>query len=424
MIPRLHHVEVFTEQHVSHVQSLATELYGFASIDVNGQAHNPRRDLLFKFLARHHQQNREKIDGASLRNLLLFRYDAIGDYIVSSPILRWLKAAVPECAIDVISSYRNHAIVSSDPFVRSAIPINPVHGFRPSWFRVRQQSRAVPYDAVLAVVFTRMSKAGILTSMVSGHPRTVTVRHHDRAHIYGRLFDLQVPHRLPEHWAVTMQRIVLDTIVPVERAPQESLRPYISIQASAAERVVNFCAERSIRWNSPPSRDVLVPSGSLPPTTAGAPYILVNVAAYSPNRNWSAEDCSAALELVSEALPGHELVVTCPPGVDDIIHRIQANWRRAKPLHVWRGGLPELFAVVAGASMVITPDTALVHIAAAAEVPCVVLFAELIKVAEWYPYGVPFRAVLSNDPESLAAIPAATIADAAADLWRQGTVHG
>ncbi|WP_040734556.1 glycosyltransferase family 9 protein, partial [Nocardia tenerifensis] len=51
--------------------------------------------------------------------------------------------------------------------------------------------------------------------------------------------------------------------------------------------------------------------------------------------------------------------------------------------------LPELAAVLRGASVVVAPNTGPAHLAAAVGTPVVSLFAPVVPAARWAPYGVP-----------------------------------
>jgi ADP-heptose:LPS heptosyltransferase len=83
----------------------------------------------------------------------------------------------------------------------------------------------------------------------------------------------------------------------------------------------------------------------------------------------------------------------------------------------WSGTFSELTALIAGAALVITPDTAALHIAAVAKRKVVGLFAELIKVAEWFPYNTEYRAILSPDPNTIDAIGVDLITEQALNLF-------
>jgi ADP-heptose:LPS heptosyltransferase len=54
-----------------------------------------------------------------------------------------------------------------------------------------------------------------------------------------------------------------------------------------------------------------------------------------------------------------------------------------------RLSLPELAAVLAGAEVVVVPNTGPAHLAAAVGAPVVSLFAPVVPAQQWAPYGVP-----------------------------------
>jgi ADP-heptose:LPS heptosyltransferase len=92
--------------------------------------------------------------------------------------------------------------------------------------------------------------------------------------------------------------------------------------------------------------------------------------------------------------------------------------------HVFSGGLLELIALIAGAAWVLTPDTAVVHIASAVGKPVVGLYGELIKVAEWFPLDTPFALVLSPAMESITFAPPGAVVEAAEWLLSEVVPRG
>ena len=362
------------------------------------------------------EAKRVSIDARLVKKVLLFRYDALGDYINTTAIIEWLVAAIPNVIIDVVGSYRNSALLESDPRIRRVVAINPSHGFRPSWMRVRKIGQEEQYDVVIAAVFTQMTKAAILARLASTNALNVTIRHDTRSEIYGQVFHSQVPHVPMEHWAITMGRVGPFSIQTDRPIPADVARPKIHIDATAAERVSTWLTERGLRWQFRAENNRVFSKEVLPKSSiVGQPYIIVNISAYSPNRQWKAESVVPVISQLRQLRPDISILVSGAPSESRAVAHIVAN---VNDPHVqkWSGSIREMVAVIAGAQQLISPDTATIHVAAAAMVPCTVLFAELIKVAEWYPFGVPFRAVLSADPHTVNSIPPAVIVGAAVDL--------
>lgn len=419
-------VRVFSQNDTELVRDLACKLYGLSQPDELAVREWPEK-MRFKdrFRLRFFQWLRSKrrdghvhapVDGRTVTKVLLFRYDALGDYITTTSILEWLKAAIPGVVIDVVGSYRNKTLLESDPRIRRVIAINPSHGYRPSWLRVKRLGDEEDYDVVIASVFTQMTKAAILTTLASRRALNVTIRHNDRLEIYGQVFHCQIPHLPAEHWAVTMARVGPMAITPVGPVAAETARPRIPLNAYAAHSVSEWLHHRGLRWEFRSGAARVIPSGTLPVDDVNKrPYVVVNISAYSPNRQWKQETCVPVIRELRRRSPGIDILVSGAPteirDVEEIVARVNDTH-----CHVWRGSITEMVAVIAGAHMLISPDTATIHVAAATGVPCTVLFAELIKVAEWCPYGVEFRGVLSADPSTVNAIPVDVIVNAAMEL--------
>ncbi len=419
-------VRVFRQDDTELIQRLASDLYALSDPDESTIFELPPqmrfkdrfRLWFFRRLAsnRHRRPSQIPVDGKTVRRVLLFRYDALGDYITTTSILEWIHAAIPGVTIDVVGSYRNRALLESDPRIRRVISIHPSHRFRPSWFRVKRLGKVEDYDVVIAAVFTQMTKAAILTSFASKRALNVTIRHNERAGIYGQIFHSQVPHRPAEHWVETMGRVGSCAISPVNTVPRDVARPRIPINTSAVLRVVEWLQLRGMRWSFRPDVARVIPSAPLPVVHSDArSYIVVNISAYSPNRQWKGQTCVPVISELRKRCPDLDILVSGAPTEEREVRAIVAQVNDAH-VHVWTGSITEMVAVIAGAHMLISPDTATIHVAAASGVPCTVLFAELIKVAEWCPYGVEFRGILSADPTTVNSIPVNIIVDAAMEL--------
>jgi len=415
VLPTLGAVRTFTENDVDVVRDLTIDLYQIRQARIAPSApslKNRLRSRVFGALAGHRPDDRsEPLIATNVRSILLFRYDALGDYVVTTPLIDAIRTMAPNVAIDVVASSRNVSLLRADPRFRRIVVLHPQHAFHPSWLRLRRLAQEESYDAIVAAVFTRMTKAAVLAAMAGRNAKTVTVRHDERAAIYGKVFDIQVPHHTPEHWACTMERMAQAMLKSDIPAPP--LRQSIPLDNVATNHVIDQLSERGIAWNLRESANVV---GYRRSPTIGRKYVVVNVSAYSPNRNWSVHACTRAISMLAAEWTDLHFFISGAPSAADNVNEIVQQVSRSN-VSAWKGTILELLALIAGSDIVISPDTATIHIAAAADVPCVVLFAELIKVAEWYPLGVPFRAILSDNPESLVSIPATTVAEMFVDLY-------
>jgi ADP-heptose:LPS heptosyltransferase len=148
------------------------------------------------------------------------------------------------------------------------------------------------------------------------------------------------------------------------------------------------------------------------------PYAVVNLSAYSKNRRWAAHHAFVVCRELLWHIPGIALVVTAAPQqrrqVETLVQAVGDSRCRA-----FQGSLSELIALVAGAAWVLSPDTAVVHLASALGKPVVALYSELIKVAEWYPLGVPSVCVLSPLWGGVVFVPPGAVVEAVERLLQE-----
>ncbi|MFN3386576.1 MAG: glycosyltransferase family 9 protein [Candidatus Thermochlorobacter sp.] len=386
------------------------------------------RQLFFATLAsingrRHYEPSAAKIDGRALQRILLFRYDAIGDYICTTPVIRWLKTAQPNLQIDVVSSYRNDTLVRADFNVAHAYPIHPRAGIHSSWIPLLRATRTANYDAIFALVYTRTSKAALLASLISSKAKKIAVQHDKRSEIYRLVFDYQVPlATYGEHYSRTMLRMATHSIDFPDAAPPNNLPTYLSVHASSVEPVLQLVQQYDLDF-SVTSEHLFVdgkPATVLLPSFSGRPYCIVNIAAsrLKPDCLWSAERVTEVCKMLVKSYADLMVFVTGALSEREQVQTIvkMVSDARCQPLMI---GLLEICVAIAGAKFVLTPDTAIVHIASAAGVPVVGLYSQLRSIAEWYPYQSPFALLLSPNEGSINHIPLARVEEALEQLFSE-----
>ncbi|MTD53388.1 glycosyltransferase family 9 protein [Amycolatopsis sp. RM579] len=118
--------------------------------------------------------------------------------------------------------------------------------------------------------------------------------------------------------------------------------------------------------------------------TGETPYVVVHPAASAPARRPSTAQSAAMVAALAAA--GHRVLVTGGKAESGLTAAVSG--RHGTDL----GGattLPELAAVLDGASVVVAPNTGPAHLAAAVGTPVVSLFAPVVSAARWAPYRVP-----------------------------------
>jgi len=78
----------------------------------------------------------EEIKPKEIKKIVIFRYDRIGDMIVTTPLFRELKLALPWVKIEVLASYDNKDVIRFNPYVDKVI-INSKRNFFSDFFYLR-----------------------------------------------------------------------------------------------------------------------------------------------------------------------------------------------------------------------------------------------------------------------------------------------
>lgn len=103
----------------------------------------------------------------------------------------------------------------------------------------------------------------------------------------------------------------------------------------------------------------------------GDEYAVVNISAGAPSRHWTVERTVALAQWLAERTP---VVIVGTPSDRPTAHAIATT--AADIVAADTGDLLELAAVVAGATFVVSPDTSVVHVASAYDIPTVGLYPE------------------------------------------------
>lgn len=302
--------------------------------------------------------------------VLFIRNDAIGDVLMSMETMRAIAESSPDIILDVLGSPANARLLRTLPFVRDVILHERKFLLRawPVW----KELRARGYDAV---VDGRVHAPGVSTHTAA---LLLATRAPWRIGIGGRANDdlytvkLDVP-RLPS-WVDYLAELVRPFgIDPATR----DWRPRIAIAAVDRDHV-----ERE--WRRQGER---------------RPRVLVNTSVRDQKRSWTSDKFAALLQRVRERLPQATIMLATMPSEAEAAQTLMAPvGGRAVPLT-----LNQMFAAIATADLLISPETAVTHAAAAFQTPTLSLHK---KDNERYrPYRTPGRSVASDDVSRLSSLP-------------------
>ncbi|UXA10820.1 glycosyltransferase family 9 protein [Mycobacterium sp. SMC-8] len=293
-----------------------------------------------------------------MTSALVARLDSAGDVLVTGPAIRAVAASHDR--VVMLAGPRGHAAAQFLPGVDEII----------EW-----QAPWVDFDAP---ELTAAHADGLIKRLRDTAP--------DRAYIFTSFHQSPLPLALlcrmagvPWVGAISVDYpgSLLDLRHQVPDGIPEPLRA-LSLTEAAGCRLPDGDdgALRVLRPATP------VPALAELPGTGG--YIVFHPGAAVPARRPSAHRSAAMVTALDRA--GYRVVVTGGADERDLTAEVAAD--HALDLG-GRTGFAELAAVLAGARVVVAPNTGAAHLAAAVGTPVVSLFAPVVPPSQWAPYGVP-----------------------------------
>lgn len=299
---------------------------------------------------------------AKVRNLLVMRLDNIGDVVMIGPALRAIKENMPECHITLMASPSGAQAATLLPWIDDAIAWRVLWqdlgqlDFAPKreWELV-QTLRDRHFDAV--IIFTSFSQ--------SPHPAAFVC------------YMAGIPLRLGE--SKETGGGVLTT--EVTAAPEEMHQVERNLRLIAG--VGMSVRDRSLSIQLDPTAEVVLTQHGIFES-----YLLLNPWTSCQSRNYDSLRFAAAARRLAE-ITNWRVVVT---GVAKDRARAQALLAALSPHAIDLIGtttLPQLATLIAHARLVLTNNTATMHLADATNTPNVVLFAGTEYESQWKPRHSP-----------------------------------
>jgi len=349
--------------------------------------------------------------------ILVLRQDRLGDVLISTPIVRALRKRFPHARIDALLSDNNMgARRSYEPFVDKFLHYKKS---ATQLFSLRSQMRANAYDVVVDMTDNASSTSSMLVTMSNSRfaigidkenrgVYTHVVPRVDRnaMHIVDRVIRLLWPFGID---ASTVDKHMAYDISENERADAMQTLEKLSVDVAKARATKTLdSATRATETH-----------GSATPTRI---RIGVNISGSTLSRRMEAETIIAFITAVCAKHPSIDFYIFTTSDLVTVQRAVCASTDAyAVPVspsfHAYAGALSCMHALV-------TPDTAAVHLAAAWQMPSVVLYhPEVPAVHPWYPYD-SYSVACKTAEMSVAHIPADQIAAAIETMVAEtGLVH-
>ena len=303
---------------------------------------------------------------------LFVRQDRIGDVLISSPLFAALKVRHPEATIDVLLSSNNHFVLANDPLIRKRWIYEK--NLSSAW-KILTGLWAERYDFVIDLM-DNPSATSTVICLLSRARWTVGLEK-DNSYAY----DIVVPlmSRRDTHIVDRIASLLLPFGIQPEK---ENLR------------IRYFVSQESLRWAS----TILDNFGS-----PGAPIIGINISAGDEVRFWGVDNFRSLIGHIQSHLSGYRILILSKPSHDSMARSI-ADGLSGVFLSPITKSFDEFAALIKHLQILITPDTSAAHVAAAFQIPAVVMYVQSNKdLRIWEPYGSPHE-VLVADVDDLTVI--------------------
>ncbi|HUF28251.1 MAG TPA: glycosyltransferase family 9 protein [Gemmatimonadaceae bacterium] len=288
--------------------------------------------------------------GSRQHRVLYLRYDRIGDMIMATGLIRAVATSHPTIELDVLASPGNRSVLDGNPHVRRVHVLDR----RRLWSYVStvRALRRERYDAVIAGMLVP-SATTMLLMLATGAPWRIGIEGRRNDFVY----TLPVPHSPPD--ALFVEQIGQSALAFGVDPATTDWRYELYLRDDERARAEAL-------WQRHP----------------GTPRLLVNVSAFTRDRRWPAERYAAVVRHLREHDPGASVLITGDPG-DWAAAVAAAELGGAVAVNV--SPVREVFALIAAADAIVTPDTSLAHAAAATGTPAGVLFTAAPAI--YAPYG-------------------------------------
>lgn len=324
-------------------------------------------------------------DVRQTKNILVIRHNQLGDAVAASSFLQALKDYFPSAIVDVVASASNKDVFSWVPGVNEVLVV-PMGDIKRLCFFWRLRGK---YDLVFQTLLDEnYFRRGFLARIAASHGRLVGRRrgsplenlmdypvYMPAGSYVGKLMSMITPFvnltaddlvkKYPKHVICLPEKFSIEAYKKLNSSKLEN-KNFIAFNISAREKFRQIGKNQAIEIIT----DFLC---------SGVKVCLF----YAP------EDSLRAIEIIRHA-----------PGVVDCRF----------------ASLAESMAALSFSRLYIGPDTGAAHFAAAAQTPCLVLFADKARPDIWAPYGVPCISIQPAIGGSVMDIPRRLILSKANEL--------
>ena len=329
--------------------------------------------------------------------ILFLRFDALGDMILSFPVYRAARTALPEARLDVLCSRKNIILLQETNLVDDLL----VAGKNPlELIKLVLDIRKRKYDLIINLVTRPSFTFGLIARL--GGPKAVRIASEQEQFAYFYNRNLNLPPKRDIHM-MKRKFLVCQDIIDTDISHTET--PWVDYSEDIKDRA-RLLYQESVQ--------------SLGLSEGKKQLVLLNLTAGLNRREWPVEQYADFLK--NEIKNYHEKIdgwiVLTDPGkpektkvlIEKVNHPRLISLSAVLDFRV-------IMEFLSLADVLITPDTSIAHAASAMGTPVLVLTIGENKTV-WDPIGVTSKVVFSVDPFSLEELPVGEVRKGFDDLIR------
>lgn len=315
--------------------------------------------------------------------LLLLRHDRIGDVIVTTPFLTILRKAFPIIEIDMLMSPNN---ISAQRAVDSYI--NNIYVYDKKLVNIIKLFRKLKnrkYDIIIDLFDNPSTTSSYIIKFVK--PKYSLGFDKSNSAVYTHI----VP--LPNKNEVHIVERIANLLMPFGIEPAQS----------AGELSFHLNPEERKKANELIKRN-------------GKKVLGINLSGSSRAKYWGTDNFTEFINEFAIKFTDYKVVIFSMPDYETELNQIISSTLAEKAPKA--DSFVEYASYLSVCDLLLTPDTAAVHLAAAFKVPCISLHlwtGSSDTGMPWHPYNSPYK-MLKTDTGNLADISVESVLNAAAEI--------
>lgn len=303
--------------------------------------------------------------------ILIFRYDKIGDMVVSMPSFEMLRFYFPQLEIWVLASDKNSFLLNNYKSITNFIvyPKGFIKKIK-TIFALRKKN----FDVIINYVFNRTTKAGLLANLINQKAIKVNLGHNNRDYLYSKLFNLLFPVSLRKKKPMSeflCQYLAWIFGLEPKKEFQTSYNFYIPESSlKIAERLMSSITQRI--------------------------KLIVNI---SGRKKWSIVHYKEFISLVKRNFPDVALIFVAHPNDIKMLESITKGEKNNVYSYSPKiNSFYDVISLVKFAHLVFTYDTSIGHFANAFKVPAIIIYPkEGSYMDEWLPTNIKYKKYVSEN---------------------------